>query len=78
CPAFQVTFPSANFFVANDTSHRPTPVNFGSAEDPSGFKWDVKYNLVGEAISGAQCNYTTQPQDLLCQKMLGREERRRP
>ncbi len=69
CPAFQVTFPSATYFAANDKSRRPTPVKFGSAEDPSGFDWKVKYNLVGKAISGAQCNYTTQPQDLLCQKM---------
>jgi hypothetical protein len=69
CPAFQVTFPSATYFAANDKSERPAPVKFGSAEDPSKFNWNVNYNLVGAAISGAQCNYTTQPQSLLCQKM---------
>ena len=69
CPAFQVTFPAGTYFEANDKSERPTPVKFGSAEDPSGFNWNVNYDLVAAAISGAQCNYTTQPQDLLCQKL---------
>jgi cell migration-inducing and hyaluronan-binding protein len=69
CPAFQVTFPSSTYFTADDTSHRPTPVKFGSKEDPSKFNWNVNYNLVGAAVSGTQCNYTSQPQNLLCQKM---------
>ncbi len=69
CPAFQVTFPSSTYFTANDVSERPTPVKFGSKEDPSGFDWNVNFNLVGAAVSGSQCNYTMQPGKLLCQKM---------
>jgi hypothetical protein len=69
CPAFQVTFPSSNFFMANDSNPRPASPMFGSKDDPSGFKWNVDFNLVGSSISGKQCNYTSQPQNLLCQKM---------
>jgi hypothetical protein len=68
CPAFQVTFPSSNFFEANDSNHRPATPLF-SKGNPSGFNWAVNYDLVTSRISGARCHYTSQPQDLLCQKI---------
>jgi len=61
CPAFQITFPSAQYFVADDSNHRPVAGQFAFSGGPSGFQWDVDYNLVGSSISGRRCNYTSQP-----------------
>jgi hypothetical protein len=69
CPAFQVTFPSGSYFEADDKDHRPPAAKFGSKEDPSMFNWNVNFNLAQSPDSGAQCNYTAQPQTLACQKM---------
>ncbi|MGH7984990.1 MAG: hypothetical protein ACREQX_01700 [Candidatus Binataceae bacterium] len=76
CPAFQVTFPSSQYFTANDTNHRPTPSMFNFVSKGStGFDWNVPFNLESSDIAGAQCAYTQQP-PLACKGLSARLERR--
>ncbi|MGH7916898.1 MAG: hypothetical protein ACREQE_05470, partial [Candidatus Binataceae bacterium] len=75
CPAFQVTFPSSQYFVANDTSHRPKPSMFNFVASGTSFDWNVPFNLESSDIAGAQCAYTQQP-PLACKGLSARLERR--
>jgi hypothetical protein len=62
CPAFQITFPEAKYFKAENQNARPIPSVFNFAtNNPTGFDWDVGFNLEDASISGQQCNYTGQP-----------------
>lgn len=62
CPAIQITFPSSEHFVADDSDQRPAPKNFGlSMESP--FDWNVNFGLPGSSIAGQQCTYGTQQPD---------------
>jgi hypothetical protein len=63
CPAFQITFPAAQYFKAEDQKVRPTPAQFGFAQvGGSTFDWNIVFNLETSAISGPECNYgSTQP-----------------
>jgi hypothetical protein len=61
CPAFQVTFPDK--FEALDQAVRPKPATFNFATN-SGFNWNIDFNLEDPTISGAQCNYASQPPPL--------------
>ncbi len=61
CPSFQIAFPSS--FEAKGQHERPKPAVFGFAKvGPSTtFVWNIGFNLEGSGISGADCNYTSQP-----------------
>jgi len=63
CPSFQITFPDAKYFVADDQNARPVPSVFGFANvGPStSFNWNIGFNLESSSISGTDCNYTSQP-----------------
>jgi len=63
CPSFQITFPDAKYFVADDQNARPTPAVFGFANvGPStSFNWNIGFNLEDSSTSGPACNYTLQP-----------------
>ncbi|MBF6568960.1 MAG: G8 domain-containing protein [Candidatus Binataceae bacterium] len=63
CPSFQITFPDAKHFVAEDQKTRPKPSVFGfaNAGPAMSFNWDIGFNLESSSISGPECNYTTQP-----------------
>ncbi len=59
CPSFQITFPEAKYFVADDQDARPTPAVFGFGNES--FDWNIGFNLESSSISGPDCNYTSQP-----------------
>ncbi len=60
CPAFQITFPSKDHFVADDSDQRPTPDAFGKYLADQ-FDWNVDFELQNSDIAGQQCFYTKQP-----------------
>jgi cell migration-inducing and hyaluronan-binding protein len=60
CPSFEITFPDAKHFKAEDQKERPKPAVFGYGST-SGFNWNIGFNLESSGVSGSDCNYTSQP-----------------
>jgi hypothetical protein len=72
CPSFQITFPSSQYFAADDSDQRPRPQSFDFQPiGPTGFDWNVNFNLENSDIAGAQCTYTEQPPLRECMRGFG-------